>query len=217
MLTNIINKLTKIIKVSSYRREWRKINSHNQTIVKDIFPLNIVTVGKKSYGLIDVKNFFNNKEKLQIGNFVSIANNVTFILGGNHQINTFTTFPLYSKLINSSVERDAYTKGAIIVEDEVWIGYGSTILSGVTIGKGAIVAAGSIVTKDVPAYAIVGGNPAKVIKFRFNEEVIAELNDLNISDFDEKVIIENIDEFYKPLDLYQVEKLKKIKQKTTDY
>ena len=211
MLTNIINKLTKIIKVSSYRREWRKINSHNQTIVKDIFPLNIVTVGKKSYGLIDVKNFFNNKEKLQIGNFVSIANNVTFILGGNHQINTFTTFPLYSKLINSSVERDAYTKGAIIVEDEVWIGYGSTILSGVTIGKGAIVAAGSIVTKDVPAYAIVGGNPAKVIRFRFNKEVITKLIDFNIADFDEKVIIQNINEFYKPLDLNQIEKLKKLK------
>ncbi|MDP2338409.1 MAG: CatB-related O-acetyltransferase [Bacteroidota bacterium] len=213
MLTNIIDRITKTIKIAKFRREWRKINSHNQTVVKDIFPLNIVTVGKKSYGLIYVKNFFHKKEKLQIGNFVSIANNVTFILGGNHQINTFTTFPLYSLLINASPERDANTKGSIIVKDEVWIGYGSTILSGITIGKGAIIAAESIVTKDVPSYAIVGGNPAKFIKFRFNKEVIAELIDLNITDFDEKVIIQNINEFYKPFDLKQVEKLKKIKQK----
>jgi len=213
MVKKIINSFLGIIKVAMFRSKWRKMNSHNQTIAKNIFPINAVTVGKRSYGLIHVREFPSKNEKVQIGNYVSIANNVTFILGGNHQINTFTTFPLYTKLIGAYPERDAYSKGSIIVEDEVWIGYGTTILSGVKIGKGAIVAAGSIVTKDVPQYAIVGGNPAKVIKFRFKEEVINKLIDLSIIDFDEKVIIQNIDEFYKLLDLAQIEKLKEIGKK----
>lgn len=70
---------------------------------------------------------------------------------------------------------DALSKGDIIVEDDVWIGLNAMILSGVTIHQGAVIATGSVVTKDVPAYAIAGGVPAKVIKYRFPEEVIEEL------------------------------------------
>lgn len=213
MILKIYFYFSRIVKIFFFRRSWRKINIHNETIAKDIFPKNIVTVGRKSYGFIDIKYFFHDKERLQIGNYVSIADNVQFILGGNHTINIISTFPLYSKLIKLSPKHDAHTKGSIIIEDEVWIGNGSTILSGVKIGKGAIIAAGAVVTKDVLPYMIVGGNPAKVIKSRFNEEIINALNNLNISDFDEKVIIENIEEFYQPIDLKQIEKLNKIKQK----
>jgi acetyltransferase-like isoleucine patch superfamily enzyme len=185
-------------------------NSHNYTTVQNLFPRDLVTVGKMSYGVINVNFFLNPNEKLQIGNFVSIAADVLFILGGNHQTTAISTYPLYSKLIKLSPEQDALTKGPIVIEDEVWIGTRAIILSGVKIGKGAIIAAGSVITKDVPPYAIVGGNPAKIIKYRFSEEIRDALHSFSISDYNESIIIENINEFYQPLDIIQIEKLKKL-------
>ena len=102
-----------------------------------------------SYGLLNILSYSPSNERLQIGNYVSIAPNVLFILGGNHQINTITNFPLYSLLISPN-PIDSESKGLIVIEDEVWIGANATILSGVRIAKGAIIAAGSVVTKDVP-------------------------------------------------------------------
>lgn len=194
-----------------FKRKWSKINKHNFTIPTSVFPLNTVVVGKKSYGFINLERFDNPNEKLIIGNYVSIASKVVFILGGNHQTDTISTYPFYSKLIHLKPMVDSLTKGTIIVEDEVWIGYGVTILSGVRLGKGAIIAAGSVVTKDVPAYAVVGGNPARLIKYRFNEDILEALIDFNISNFNESEIIDNIDVFYHPLNINKIEELKNIK------
>ena len=94
---------------------------------------------------------------------------------------------------------EAISKGDIIVENDVWIGYRATILSGVNIGQGAIIAAGSVVTKDVPPYAIVGGVPAKVIKYRFPPEMIGELLKVDYSQLSEEMVREHIDELYRPL------------------
>jgi acetyltransferase-like isoleucine patch superfamily enzyme len=163
-----------------------------------------------SYGFINLEKFNNPNEKLFIGDYVSIANKVVFILGGNHQTNTISNYPFYSKLIKLKPGADSLTKGPIIIENEVWIGYGALILSGVRIGKGAIIAAGSVVTKDVPAYSIVGGNPARLIKYRFNEEIIKNLIDFNISNLDESEIIDNIDFFYHNLDINKIEEFKNI-------
>ena len=194
-----------------YKKDWRRINNHNFTIPTSIFPLNSVLVGKKTYGFIRLESFNNPKEKLIIGNYVSIANNVVFILGGNHQVNTISTYPFYSKLISLKTEVDSLTKGSIIVEDEVWIGYGAIILSGVRLGKGSIIAAGAVVTKDVPSYAVVGGNPARIIKYRFNEEILEAMIDFNISDLNVSEIIDNIKLFYKTLDINSIEELKNVK------
>lgn len=96
-------------------------------------------------------------------------------------------------------ESEAITKGPIIVEDDVWIGNNAIILSGITIGKGAIVAAGSVVTKNVEPYSIVGGNPAQLIKYRFSEEVIRQLLNVDLSKIDMQFILENEELLYKTI------------------
>jgi len=152
-----------------------------------------------TYGVVDI-NFFNHpEENLTIGNYVSIGGNVLFILGGNHQIKCLTSYPLYSKYFNPDPTKDAYSKGPIIIEDEVWIGTNVIVLSGVTIGKGAIIGAGAVVTSDIPPYAIAGGNPARVLKYRFDREVIDKISGINISNLPEEFIKKNIGRFYEML------------------
>lgn len=184
-----------------FERAWRSRNSHNETKVGErYFSLNLVQVGKGTYGTIHVQNMYAKPdEKITIGNYVSIAPNVTFLSGVNHQIDTVTTFPFYSKLVGRS-SKDALGKGPIVVDDEVWLGTGSTIFSGVTIGKGAVVAAGSLVTKDVAPYAIVGGNPAKLIRYRFAPDVIEVLMPIRFSHLPADWIRKNIDEVYSKID-----------------
>lgn len=108
-------------------------------------------------------------------------------------MDSFSTFPFKVKFLNYEVE--ALTKGPIIVKDDVWIGFGSFVLSGVTIGQGAVVAAGSVVTKDVPPYAIVGGNPARVIRYRFSNEQVDTLKRIDFSEIDEAWVLEHRDLF----------------------
>lgn len=215
LIKSIFDRFSSIYQFKIFCNEWRKLNAHNSTIPISIFPIKMVSVGYRSYGNINIESYENINEQLIIGNYVSIANQVTFILGGNHQTKTITSYPFYSRFIELSPEKDAQTKGPIIIEDEVWIGFGVIILSGVRVGKGAIIGAGSVVTKDIPAYAIVGGNPAKIIKYRFNEELCMALHDFKIIDFDDSLIVENINEFYKSLDIDQLNKLKQLKVRYT--
>ena len=89
---------------------------------------------------------------------------------------------LKSIFFGNTFFEDTICKGSIIIGDEVWIGYGAMIFSGVNIGKGAIIAAGSVVNQDIPPYSVAAGVPAKVIKYRFSEEIIKELFHLNLID-----------------------------------
>ena len=95
---------------------------------------------------------------------------------------------------------EAGTKGSIIVKDDVWIGTNAIICSGVTIGQGAIIAAGAVVTKDVAPYAIVGGNPAKVIKYRFDEEIRNKLLSIDIVELFDGFVNDDISFIYQKLD-----------------
>ncbi|MCE2027306.1 Vat family streptogramin A O-acetyltransferase [Sessilibacter corallicola] len=119
-------------------------------------------------------------DKLIIGKFCAIATNVKFIMNGaNHQTNGVSTYPFY--IFGNGWEKampkegDLPYKGDTVIGNDVWIGYETTIMPGVKIGNGAIIATKSVVTKDVPDYAVVGGNPAEIIKYRFDEATIEKL------------------------------------------
>lgn len=135
----------------------------------------------------DVANFEKNVkyhfdfigDQLIIGKFCMIASSVTFIMnGGNHLTDAITPYPFAifgGAWQNAMKDKEYPTKGNTVVGNDVWIGYGATIMPGVTIGDGAIIASKAVVTTDVPPYTIVGGNPAKTIRKRFSEAKIKEL------------------------------------------
>ena len=196
--------LKRTLKLAFFKVKWRKNNSHNFTGAENVFDTNTVAVGNYTYGRIKVLNDLSNV-RLEIGSFCSIAEGVTFVLGNDHPVNRVSTYPFEHMIINSS-KSDAMSKGDITVDDDVWIGFRSTILSGVHIGQGAIVAAGSVVTKDVPPYAIVGGVPAKVLKYRFEQEIVDELMTVDYSKLSDEMVEQHIDELYKELkDIKQLE------------
>jgi acetyltransferase-like isoleucine patch superfamily enzyme len=112
--------------------------------------------------------------KISIGNFCSIARNVTF-QEYNHDFTRLTSYFVHRNLENKPMKEDVISKGDIIIEHDVWIGTHCVILSGVTIGTGAVVAANTVVTSNIPPYAIVAGSPAKIIKYRFDEKTISDL------------------------------------------
>lgn len=186
-----------MVKKQLSRRAWRRRNPHNGTTLKEVFDFDAVEVGNFSYGALHVLTD-NSRSHLKIGNFCSIAPEVIFIPGSDHNTASISTFPFRVKCMGA-LEGEAISKGDIIVDDDVWIGCRSTILSGVHIGQGAVVAAGSVVTKDVPPYAIVGGVPAKVIKYRFTPEVIAELMKVDYSRLDKATVEQHMDDLYRSL------------------
>ncbi|HBI63202.1 MAG TPA: acetyltransferase [Lachnospiraceae bacterium] len=127
-----------------------------------------------------------------------MAPKVAFILSADHYTSYISTFPFKVKALGIA-ETEGVSKGNIIVDDDVWIGYGSAVLSGVHIGQGAVVAAGAVVTRDVPPYAVVGGVPARVIKYRFSKDVIQELLRVDYGKLTKEMVEKHIDGLYEEL------------------
>ncbi|WP_020539170.1 CatB-related O-acetyltransferase [Lewinella cohaerens] len=174
--------------------------------LKNIIKNPNIIVGDYTYydDFEDVQNFEKNVkyhfdfvgDQLIIGKFCMIASDVTFIMNGaNHLTEAISTYPfaIFGHGWENAMEGKTYpTKGNTVIGNDVWIGHRATIMPGVAVGDGAIIATNATVTKDVPAYAVVGGNPAKVIKMRFPEDDIARLLELQWWDWPLEKITDNL-------------------------
>ncbi|MFM5038897.1 CatB-related O-acetyltransferase [Aeromonas veronii] len=206
----MLKKIFHYISLLKFKILWRKLNNSNHTVAGNIFPIHLVRVGSNSYGVVNIRYWKHPKEGLSIGAYVSIAENVIFILGGNHTTTGYMTYPLHT-MRGCYTSDDSYSKGPIVIEDDVWIGFGSIILSGVTIGRGSVIAAGSIVTKSFPAFSVIAGNPAKLIKRRLSDEQISLIKDMHIESLKlEKLTDKDVDLFYQQPDSINVLEIKKI-------
>lgn len=145
----------------------------------------------------------------EVGAFCSIATDACIGMG-EHSISKLSSSPLFSEKVNGTgatwTDKVVFPYSKVSVGNDVWIGERAMVMGGVIIGNGAVVAAGAVVTKDVPPYAVVGGVPAKVIKYRFSPEVIEELEKLQWWSLPESVLRENIDVFQ--IDDISIDKLK---------
>src|SRR5262245_17987863 len=143
-------------------------------------------VGEFSYGVPNVLSW-GEPATLVIGKFCSFADGIDILLGGNHRPDWVSTYP-FPAISHWPEAKDILghpaTNGDVIIGSDVWIGYKATILSGVTVGDGAVVGARAVVTRDVPAYAVVGGNPARLIRMRFSDEIIRRLLEIRWWEWD---------------------------------
>lgn len=172
---------------------WRRKNRHNFTYAGGLFPSGKVKVGRGTYGRLNVFCYGGAQERLTIGSYCSIANTARFLLSGGHGLRRPCTYPFLRRYKGIC---ESICKGPIMLGDDVWVGEEATILSGITVGQGAVIAAGAVVTKDVPPYAVVGGVPAAVLHWRFDEETIERLLRFDFSKLTEKDAIENLELLY---------------------
>ena len=206
-MRRFLHDIKNYIELVKFKNEWRESNKHNNTIPLNVFPKERVSVGKDTYGELNVHHFGAGNERLTVGCFCSIASGVNFVLGGEHNYRKVFNFPfetIYSKFEIFEAE----SKGPIVISDDVWIGLNTIIMSGVTIGKGAVVGAGSIVTHDIPAYGIYYNG--KVHKYRFSQEIIELLSSIDyaIINRENYNIIKNI--LYSSVTEHSINELKKI-------
>jgi acetyltransferase-like isoleucine patch superfamily enzyme len=180
--------------------------------LKEEIKKKLSVVGKWSYGNPKIYRY-NWKNKIYVGNFCSIGPEVKIIIGGNHRTDWVTTSPLPDESFNfdntfanaRKIKNFNLSKGDLFIKNDVWIGAFSIILSGITLGNGCVIAAGSVVTKDVKPYTIVGGVPAKFLRSRFNKKQSKFLNESRWWDLeDEKInflsqylLNKNVSEFIK--------------------
>lgn len=185
----------------------KKFPCKHKTIcyIKNVVKAPNIKIGEYTYyDDIDSVNFEKNNvlfnypefgDKLIIGKFCCIASGTKFIMGSaNHRLHSVTTYPFnvfgeeWEKVTPSHLSELPF-KGDTVIGNDVWLGRESIIMPGVKIGDGAIVAAYSVVTKDVKPYTLVGGNPAKYIKNRFDEELVELLLKVKWWDFEEKKLL----------------------------
>jgi acetyltransferase-like isoleucine patch superfamily enzyme len=153
-------------------------NTKTSPFTKDLLLNTDFNIGDFSYGKPIIYSW-DNKTKLSIGKFCSIADNVKILLGGNHRTDWVSTYPF--NVLNNNFENGKkivghpISKGDVLIGNDVWIGNDVTVLSGVSIGDGAVIGAGSVISKSISPYEIVVGNPSKIVKKRFDDELIIEL------------------------------------------
>lgn len=159
----------------------------------------IKSVGKYTYGHdknLTVLSWSGPNDKIYIGSFCSFGRSTTIIINADHNIHWISTFPFRSFRNKwketSKIKGHPSSRGDVIIGSDVWIATGSTILSGVNIGDGAIISANATVTKDIEPYSVVGGVPAKHIKYRFDRDIREKLLEIKWWDWPDNKIRENV-------------------------
>ncbi|MEQ8277395.1 MAG: CatB-related O-acetyltransferase [Deltaproteobacteria bacterium] len=137
----------------------------------------VLEIGEHTYGCPHIVTHRGDTARVKIGDFCSLAADIEILVGGNHRVDWVSTFPFRAMFRLEGAFEDGHpaTKGDVVIGNDVWVGRGAKILSGVHVGDGAAIAGYALVVKDVPPYAIVGGNPAKVIRRRFEDDQIDAL------------------------------------------
>jgi acetyltransferase-like isoleucine patch superfamily enzyme len=159
-------------------RNWRNPNGETRLYLVALARRHGFDIGAFSYGRPKVR-FVETGSKLTIGRYCSIADRVEIMLGGNHRAEWVTTYPFDNLPGLWPARRGGpgshVSRGDVVIGHDVWIGSGALILSGVTVGSGAIIGARAVVSRDVPPYAVVAGNPAEIVRMRFPPAAIAAL------------------------------------------
>ena len=167
-----------------------------------------ITVGEYTYFDHHITfGLWKPEERVEIGKFCSFARDILIFGGGEHLTERATTFPFVLFFADPPLAEiiDGQTKGKTVIKNDVWIGNGATILSGVKIGNGAVIGAKSVVAQDIPDYAIAVGNPAQVKRYRFQPEMIERLLSLQWWNWDLRKIIANLDKLYHNPETWQQE------------
>jgi len=147
-------------------------------------------IGPHSYGWVTIQDF-GDSTRLRIGDYCSFADGTLILVGGEHRLDWVTTYPfpvLWPEA--KAMQGHPGTRGDIVIGNDVWVGARATILSGVTVGHGAAIGAGSVVSSDIPPYCVAAGNPSRVVRQRFDETTIASLLKLQWWTWPEDRIIE---------------------------
>ena len=179
----------------------------------------LLEIGRHTYGYPTIDSYEGSEARVIIGHFCSISPGVVMITGGIHPVEWVSTFPFRTQwnLEGARAGGTPATRGDIIIGSDVWIGTDAMILSGVSIGHGAVIAARSVISRDIPPYAVVAGAPAKVVRYRFDEDAIKKLLEIKWWEWDDGRIreavsllsIPNVNEFlrkyykYSPDDEHQ--------------
>lgn len=168
---------------------------------RDILP-DYVSIGRGTYG-VDRNTIqgLSADAPVSIGNFCSFGLEALIFSKADHALDRPSTFPLRTLLLHpQNGNQDAVSKGGVHIGHDVWVGARAMIMSGVTIGNGAVIGAGAVVAKDVPAYAVVVGNPGQVVKHRFSEQQIEALQSIAWWTWDDEKIRAFEPQFYGDID-----------------